>query len=90
LVKLWAISTTAAVVGSHAALLLARARDDDGQAVRTTLRATATASGLLGTLVALAILLEPDDGWWWRVLGTLAVLAALGTALVPILRKLQD
>jgi hypothetical protein len=89
-VKLWAIATVAAVVGSHVALLLARARDDDDGPVRTTLRATVAISSVLGTLVALAILGEWDDGDWWRVLGSLAVLDVLGTALVPILRKLQD
>jgi hypothetical protein len=58
--------------------------------VRTTLRVTVAVSSVLGTLVALAILGEWDDGDWWRVLGSLAVLDLLGTALVPILRKLQD
>jgi hypothetical protein len=87
--KLWGIATVAAVVASHVALLLARARDDDGSAVSTTLMLTVATSSLLGTLVALAIVGEWDDGDWWRALGSLAVLDLLGTALVPILRKLQ-
>jgi hypothetical protein len=88
-VKLWLVATVVAVVGSHLALLLSRARDDDGSPVRMTLRATVVTSSVLATLVSLAIVGEWDDGDWWRVLASLVVLDLLGTALVPILRKLQ-
>jgi hypothetical protein len=54
-----------------------------------TLRATVVTSSVLATLVSLAIVGEWDDGDWWRVLASLVVLDLLGTALVPILRKLQ-
>jgi ABC-type Fe3+-siderophore transport system permease subunit len=90
LVNVWAVATVGAVVGAHVCLLLARARDDDSDAIRTILLGTVAVSAVLGTLVSLAIVRDWDDDGWWRVLGSLAVLAALGTALVPILRKLQD
>jgi len=89
-VKLWGIATVAAVVAAHVALLLTRARDHDGDAVRTTLRVTLGVAGVLAAVICVGILAEPDDDYWWRIVGTLAVLDALGTALVPILRKLAD
>jgi hypothetical protein len=89
-VQLWGIATVVAVAAAHISLLLTRARDDDGDAVRATLRATLGVAIVLALVICVGILAEPDDDYWWRIVGTLAVLDALGTALVPILRKLAD
>jgi hypothetical protein len=91
LVNTWAIATVLAIACAQVALLLGRARDDDGDPVRITLVATVVAVTAVAVLFSAAILndFRGGDGWA-RLLGSLLVLDALGTVLLPILRKLQD
>jgi hypothetical protein len=78
-----------AVAIAHAALLLLLTRRTSGGPVGTVRRATLAASAVLTGMIVVPILTEWEpSGIYVRLLGTIAVLAALGTLLVPILWKL--
>src|SRR5688572_20751318 len=78
-----------AVAIAHAALLLLLTRHVGEKSVLIARRATLVASSVLSVMIIVPMLSawEPAAGYF-RLLGAVAVLAVLGTLLVPILWKL--
>jgi hypothetical protein len=68
--------------------LLARHRTGDPRLVRALVLATRPAVVVLAAVLAVAILDEINDDTYYRWVGAVAILWALGTALVPIARRL--
>ena len=68
--------------------LLARRRNGDGRLVRGLVVATRGVVLGLAAVLAVAILDEISDDTYYRWVGAVAILWALGTALVPIARRL--
>lgn len=70
-------------------LLLSRRRDDDGRGVTATLGGSVAAITVLTGMATFAILREDDPGdVYWRLVGVVAVVAVLGTLLLPVLRRM--
>ena len=69
--------------------LLARRRDGHGRLVRRLVGATRAAVLILAAMLAVAILDEISDDTYYRWVGAVAILWALGTSLVPIARRLE-
>ena len=75
---------------AHANLLLADPDDDDPAAL--ILVGTLVLNAILTALIVFPILLdnEPDGGFYWKAVASIAVLLVLGTLVVPIVRKIDD
>jgi peptidoglycan/LPS O-acetylase OafA/YrhL len=79
----------ASFVVADACLVLGRRRRGDGRVARWSGWFTVAAAAAVGTLVVVAIVAEVGDGTYWRFVGAAAVLWALGTALLPVIRRVQ-
>jgi hypothetical protein len=81
--SLFVFSVALAVVS----LSLGRARAGDGVLINLWLVALASLATLAtATLLAISIVADVDDELYYRLTAVVAVLAALGTALVPVVR----
>jgi hypothetical protein len=75
---------------AHSALIESRRRDSDGPAVRALSIATIATGAVLGATIAVALAAADDvSDAFLRVVGVLAVLDLLGTAVLPIARKIE-
>jgi hypothetical protein len=90
LARAWGGATVVSFALTQAGLLLLHRQESDGPVVSRVLIATVVVTGVLATVLVVAIALahEEVDDAFYRVLGVLAVLDVLGTVLVPILRRL--
>jgi hypothetical protein len=70
-------------------LMFGRLRSDDARLVGWVVGATVLAALTMATLFTIAILEEVSSEAYFRAVAVLAVLWALGTALVPLLRLLR-
>jgi bacteriorhodopsin len=79
-----------ALAGSSAwaSLLVSRRRDTDAVAVAWTLATTTAAIAVLAVTMIGMILREDPSEFSFRLLGVVAVLAVLGTLLLPIVRRI--
>lgn len=91
LARAWGIATTAAISIAQAALLLIHRRPSDSHVIRLVRTATIVVVVVLAALIMVALASAEDDPdeSFFRILGALAVLDALGTLSLPILRRLQ-
>jgi hypothetical protein len=76
---------------AHAAALIARRRPADTPSIRNTLQATLVLIAVVAAMVVLPTALNFSDvgHGYARVVGALFVLDVLGTALLPIMRKIH-
>src|SRR3954451_4491719 len=77
-----------AVDGAHASFVLARQRPADPPAARTATVITVLASAISATLGVLAVT-GAAQGDNWELLAVVLVIQLLGTALAPVLRRLD-
>jgi hypothetical protein len=79
-----------ALAGSSAwaSLLISRRRNTDAAAVTWTLAGTTAAIAVLAVTVIGMILRDDPSEFSFRLLGVIAVLAVLGTLLLPIVRRI--
>ena len=80
--SLWLFSLALA----HVSLVLTRLRTDDGPLVRAAVTGALLFVLVLATLLTVAVVDDVSDELYFRVTAVVAVLSALGTALIPVLR----
>jgi hypothetical protein len=79
-----------AITAAHMGVLIGQGHEGESDTVALVRRGTILVSGLLGALVAIGNLtIEDDPGGAGRLMGVLAVVAILGTLVLPVLRKLE-
>jgi hypothetical protein len=79
----------AAGAGAQACLVAAWQRPGDSRRLRTLVVLSLVLAGALAALVVVTVWEEPDSDIYFRVLGAIAVGAALTTLLQPILRRAE-
>jgi hypothetical protein len=89
----WTKATGSLLVFSLAlaliSLMLGRLRPGDGALVSRLLALTLLATFATATLLTIGIVGDVHDALYFRVTAIVAVLSALGTALVPVLRAMR-
>jgi hypothetical protein len=88
--KTWGVVLTLALAASQAAVVEARRRETDTQAISVLVGVSMLTGSLLAVLGITAILLEIDNGTYYRTLGAVAVIDVLLVALVAVLRRGED
>ena len=84
----WGLAV-AAVSVAHVGLIVARAREDDPQAIRLGEAFAAAAVLVLAFLAIRAIASDIDDEAYFRAIGVVAIADAYGTFVIPLVRLLR-
>jgi hypothetical protein len=85
--KTWAVMLTLAVAGAQAAVVEARRRDTDTRAIALLTSGSMLTGAVLTAMGIAAILLQIDDGSYYRVLGAFAVVDVLLIVVAAVLRR---
>jgi hypothetical protein len=83
--SLFGVSTVLAIACAHASLLLANARQGEADAVRLIRAGALAAMAILAILLCAEIVTRGEEVSW-KAIGVFAVLYALGTLLLPLVR----
>jgi hypothetical protein len=78
------------VAVTQASLLILGARDTENRSVQAALGSTLAMIVVLSSMLVIALLKEIEDETYYRFLGAVTILWALGTILVPVLRRARS